>query len=198
MQQADQTEEKPDIGVLEEIEAHAYAISKKAGDILLKHFGQALEIKFKGEKNSDPGNEADRLSEEYLKKAIADKFPDHAIVSEEGGSLNDSESPFMWVLDPLDGTTNFMNGLPLFGVSVGVLWNHQPVAGSIWVPVTHRAHAGAYHACLDGGAFLDEENIRVSEVSTGLPLVGNPSKFGSKFHLFGRQKQEKGAPAPAA
>ena len=182
--------ETVDISVLEEIEAHAVQIAREAGQILLDHFSKPIEVQFKGEKGEDPVTTADLLSEEYLKTAIKEKFPQHGILSEEGGVLSKSDSPFVWVLDPLDGTTNFMNGLPLFAVSIGVLWKRQPVVGSIYVPVSHQATAGVYHACLCKGAYLNGERIGVATEPSGRPLAGNPSQLGSRFRLPGQRRRE--------
>lgn len=182
--------ENIDVSLLEEIEAHAIHIAEGAGQILLEHFRKPLEVQFKGKKGRDPVTTADRRSEEYLKKVIGEKFPRHGILSEEGGTLFESDSPFVWVLDPLDGTTNFMNGLPLFAVSVGVLWKRQPVVGSIYVPVSHQATAGVYHACLGKGAYLNGEKIEVARETAGRPLSGNPSLFGKRFRLSGLSQRK--------
>jgi myo-inositol-1(or 4)-monophosphatase len=182
--------EKIDISLLEEIEAHAVYIAQGAGQILLEHFSKPLEVQFKGKKRGDPVTTADLRSEEYLKTVIGEKFPQHGILSEEGGTLCESDSPFVWILDPLDGTANFMNGLPLFAVSVGVLWKGQPVVGSIYVPVSHQATAGVYHACLGKGAYLNGEKIEVARDLSGRPLSGNPSLFGRRFRLSGQSQRE--------
>lgn len=182
--------ENLDDSLLEEIETHAMNIAQQAGQILCEQFRKPLEIQFKGENNSDPVTPADHLSEKYLKKALSEKFPLHSILSEEGGALRESDSPFVWVLDPLDGTSNFMNGLPLFAVSVGVLWKRQPVVGSIFVPVSHRATAGVYHARLGKGAFLNSEKIEVSTKPSGRPLSEIPVQFGSRFRLSGKSRKE--------
>lgn len=179
-----------DISLLEEIEAQAVYIARKAGQILLEHFHQPIEVQFKGGKGKDPVTTADHRSEEYLETAIREKFPRHSILSEEGGVLNKSDSPFVWVLDPLDGTTNFMNGLPIFAVSIGVLWKGKPVVGSIYVSVSHRATGGVYHACLGKGAFLDGERIKVTTEPSGRPLSGNPFLFGRRFRLSGQNKKQ--------
>jgi myo-inositol-1(or 4)-monophosphatase len=178
-----------DASLLEEIEAHAVAIARGAGQILLEHFRQPQEVKFKGKHNQDPVTVADGRSEAYLKTAIKEKFPRHGILGEEGGALSGSDSPFIWVLDPLDGTSNFMNGLPLFAVSVGVLWQGQPVAGSIFVPVSHRAGPGVYHARLGNGAFLDGEKIEVARTPSGRPLAEMPPGFSGGFRLSGRSRK---------
>lgn len=182
--------DKVDIFLLEEIEAHAVYIAREAGRILLQYFNQPLDVQFKGKKRSDPVTIADGRAEEYLKTVIGSKFPEHGILSEEGGVFGKADSPFVWVLDPLDGTCNFMNGLPFFAVSIGVLWKGQPVVGSIYVPVSHRATAGVYHACLGKGAYLDSERIEVSRVPTGRPLSAMPFQFGSRFRLSGKSRKE--------
>ena len=182
--------ENPDISLLEEIEAQAVYFAQEAGQILLEQFRKPLEVRFKGKNKSDPVTAADHLSEEYLKKAITGKFPRHGILSEEGGVLCQSDSPFIWVIDPLDGTSNFMNGLPLFAVSIGVLWKGQPVAGSIYVPVSHRTTEGVYHTCLGKGAFFNDERIQVATESSGRPLMEIPAQFGGQFRLSGESGKE--------
>jgi myo-inositol-1(or 4)-monophosphatase len=174
-----------DTSLLEEIEAHGVYIAREAGRILLEYFYRPQEVKFKGKNNRDPVTVADGRSEEYLKAAIREKFPGHSILSEEGGALRESDSPFIWVLDPLDGTVNFMNGLPFFAVSVGVLWQGRPVAGSIYVPVSHRAMPGVYHARLGGGAYLDDERIQ-ARTPSARPLAQVPPRF----RLSGRSRKE--------
>jgi myo-inositol-1(or 4)-monophosphatase len=183
-------EENLNDSLLEEIEAHAINIARQAGQIILEQFRQPLDVQFKGTKYRDPVTAADRLSDEYLKRVIKEKFPLHGILSEEGGALNESDSPFVWVLDPLDGTVNFMNGLPLFAVSVGILWQRQPVAGSIYVPVSHRAAGGVYHARLGKGAFLDSEKIEVSTQPSHRPLSEFPVQSRSRFRLSGNSRKE--------
>ncbi len=176
---------KLDAALLAEIESHAIKIARQAGEIVLEQFQKPLEVQFKSKKSRDPVTTADNLSDEYLKKAIAEKFPSHGILSEEGTPPN-GESAFVWVLDPVDGTVNFMNGLPLFAVSVGVLWKQQPVAGAIFVPVSHRASAGVYHASLGKGAFLNSERIEVNKTPSGRPLT----QIGGRFSLTGQSRKE--------
>jgi myo-inositol-1(or 4)-monophosphatase len=182
--------EKIDDALLAEIEAHAIAIAGQAGRILHEQFRRPLEVQFKGKKNSDPVTTADRLSDEYLKGAIKEKFPSHSIVSEEGGKLSESDSPFVWVLDPLDGTANYINGLPLYAVSVGVLWKRQPVAGSIYVPVSQHGAEGVYHGRLGRGAFFNNEKIEVNLKPTGRPLSEIPVQLGGRFRLSGKSRKE--------
>jgi myo-inositol-1(or 4)-monophosphatase len=161
--------------LMEEIEAHAVAIARGAGGIVLEHFRGTVEIRFKGKQNRDPVTNADTESEAYLKQAINEKFPDHGIIGEEG-TRDAPDAAYTWVLDALDGTANFINGLPLFCVSVGVLRRGVPVAGAIYTPVSHLATAGVYHARTGGGAWLDDEKVEPRQAS-GRPLVGLPPFF---------------------
>lgn len=158
--------------LLEEIEAHAVAIARGAGQIVLEHFRGTVEITFKGKNNQDPVTNADTESEAYLKKAINETFPDHGIIGEEG-TREAPGAAYTWVLDALDGTANFINGMPLFCVSVGVLKQGVPVAGAIYTPVSHLATAGVYHARTGHGAWLDDEKVE-PRAASGRPLFGLP------------------------
>ncbi len=182
--------ENVDIKLLEEIETYSVQIAREAGSILLEHFGKSLEISFKGKKDTDPVTTVDKLSEEYLKKAIKKEFPGHSILGEEAGVTSQSDSPFTWVLDPLDGTVNFINGLPFFAVSIGVLRKRQPVAGSIYVPVSHKTVEGVYHGCLGKGTFFNNERITVAAESRRQPLSEIPVQFSSRFRLSGKSQKE--------
>ncbi len=183
--------DKLDTAILKEIEASSVRIAREAGHILLEHFNTALEISHKDNKKTDPVTMVDHLSEEYLKKAIKEKFPEHNILSEESGiSTKNDNSPFTWVLDPLDGTVNYVNNLPFFAVSIGVLWKNQPVVGSIYVPVSHKATEGVYHGYLDNGAFFNGERITVSTETPGKPLIDIPPRFGSRYHVHRKSRKE--------
>ncbi len=176
---------EPDL--LAEIESYAVAIAGKAGEILLSQFRRPLAVEFKDKRKRDPVTAADHQSDEYLRAAIKERFREHGIVSEEGEVAGDSGSPFTWVLDPLDGTINFMNGLPLFAVSVGVLRDGRPVAGAIFTPVTHKATAGVYHARLGNGAWLNDEKLSVLTAPSGRPLTAMP--MSGPFRLTGQSRK---------
>ena len=182
--------ENIDMSILKEIETFSVQISREAGHILLEHFNKPLEISYKGEKNTDPVTIADRNSEKYLTQAIKEKYPEHIILGEEEGISSQHSSPFTWVLDPLDGTANFINGLPFFAVSIGVLWKNIPVAGSIYVPVSHRTTEGVYHGFLGNGAFYNDERIKVTSDLPGKPLSEMPFQLGSTFRLSGKSRKE--------
>ena len=148
--------------------------AREAGALLLEHFRRPLEIEYKSEGHRDPVTEADRHSEDFLRRAIGDAYPDHGIVGEEQENSEHAAPDFVWVLDPLDGTNNFMNGLPVFACSIGVLYRGKPVATAIFIP--DPGGASIYHARLGGGAFQDDRPLAVTPNSqpergrlTGLP-----------------------------
>ena len=109
----------------------AQKAAKSAGRVLMDHFGQLEHIRIK--KNDSLVTEADMKSERLIRRAIHRAWPDHCILGEEEG-LNSNQSEFTWVIDPLDGTTNFASGLPLFAVSIGLFHKRKPVMGVIYNP----------------------------------------------------------------
>ncbi|MDE6143688.1 MAG: inositol monophosphatase, partial [Muribaculaceae bacterium] len=118
---------------LNEYLEYAIMLAKGAGDILMEYFrGNHLDIRTKLN-NSDVVTAADKASEKYIISSIHDRFPDHGIMAEESGEEN-SERVWRWVIDPLDGTTNFSQGLPVFCVSIALEYEGNPVVGVIYAP----------------------------------------------------------------
>ena len=171
-----------DDSVLAEIEAHAIELAKGSGRILESQFGSVIDVQFKSKDRSDPVSKADVESEEYLRNAIKKRFPDHGILGEEGTSQDAGPSGFVWVLDPLDGTVNYINGLPIYSVSVGVLHRGAPVVGCIWVPWPGKSQGLVYNARKGHGAFLNGTSISVSKNTT--PQPGQLSIFHREFRLM--------------
>lgn len=118
-----------------------------------------LEIESKGVQNFV--SEADRLCEATISDAIAGAFANDSIIGEEHGVL-DRGKEVLWVIDPIDGTTNFLRGLPLWCVSIAVLSDNEPVVGIIYNPVTGELHS----AKRGGGAWLNGRPIQVSSVTS--------------------------------
>ncbi|MEX2372640.1 MAG: inositol monophosphatase, partial [Dehalococcoidia bacterium] len=103
----------------------------------------------------DPVSEVDRAVETLLRERIGAAFPDHVIVGEENENHPAADAEYVWVVDPVDGTSNFVNGFPLFAVSIGVLRRGRPVAGAVWCATTHALGPGVYHAHEGGPLLLD-------------------------------------------
>lgn len=177
-----QTETAPTPAELEELETFAVAIARQTGLRLLERFGEQLKVEFKQEGNRSPVTEADREAEESLRSAIRVRYPDHSILGEEGENHEPGSSGYVWVLDPLDGTTNFINRFPLFCVSVGVLYERQPVAAAIFAVTSHQATPGVYHARRGGGAWFEDQPLTIPEQAEPgrARLAAQPSFFGRR------------------
>jgi myo-inositol-1(or 4)-monophosphatase len=176
-----------DEGLVMEIEARAVEMARGAGGILQGRFGRPLEVEYKDDKKEqDPVTSADKESQAYLSESIARHFPDHGIVGEEDSREDEAPVPeFLWILDPLDGTTNFLNGLPIYAVSIGVLHRGNPIAGALFIPWSGESGGVVLHARKGGGAWMDEKAISIPESETvkANRLTGLPASFGSRFRL---------------
>ena len=143
----------------------------EGGAILLAEFDRPPNISYKGE--VDIVKQADRRSEKAVVTRLRKHFPAHAIVAEEGGGY-ETDSPFRWHVDPLDGTTNFAHGYPCFAVSIGLEENGELVAGAIYQPITREL----FTAARGEGAYLNQKRIQVSGIerlATSLVATGFPS-----------------------
>lgn len=144
------------------IEAQAIEIVRGAGKLLLARFRTPLQVDWKGKKEGiDPVTEADREVEEYVRGELERRFPDHGLTGEEGAGTGSEARPCTWVLDPLDGTVNFMNGLPLWACSLALLENGAPVVGAILIPWPHDNRVQVVSAHSGGGARLDGEELHL-------------------------------------
>ncbi len=182
-----------------EIELHAVKLARGAGEILAGHFGRPIEVEFKDDKERDPVTRADKATQEYLAAEITKRFPEHGILGEEATEEEkESEDPardVLWVLDPLDGTTNFMNGLPVFASSIGVLYRGWPMAAALYVPWP-QGGGFVLHARKGGGCFADEQPVSVYETQEPVPnrLIGVPGYFGVANHFSKQLAGKAGEP----
>jgi myo-inositol-1(or 4)-monophosphatase len=148
----------------------------KAGKSLARDFGevQNLQVSTKG-----PGNfvtQADKRAEEILFKELKHARPDYSFLMEESGAIEGSDSQHRFIVDPLDGTTNFLHGIPLFAISLALERQGQMVAAVIYNPAMDEL----YTAERGGGAFLNDRRMRVGGrtaltdcvIGTGLPHLG--------------------------
>ena len=162
-------------------------IARQAGAVLMKGYGNVRHIQQKGV--IDLVTEFDRRSEDVIVSALQDKFPDHAILAEESGP-NRTVSEYQWVIDPLDGTTNFAHGIPVFSVTIALLMNNSPIVGVAYDPLRDEM----FSAELGQGATLNNHPIHVSSqtdlgqavISTGFPydLRTNPRNNLAQFVQF--------------
>jgi myo-inositol-1(or 4)-monophosphatase len=154
------------------------SISKTAGELIRSKFRSNFNIQFKSNE-TDLVTEVDKASEKIITDFINKKYPDHSILAEESGETKKS-SEYRWVIDPIDGTTNFAHGLPIFSVSIGVQKNNETLYGVIYdvmQDIVYSAEKGK-------GAFANDKQIHVtgndilrrSVLVTGFPynIAENP------------------------
>lgn len=179
----------------------AIELAKGAGRILREHLESRGTdegtLEFKGRRELVTA--ADKRAETHLVEGIQARYPDHGILAEEGvltpAGSSHQESDFTWVLDPLDGTTNFVHGHPFFAVSIGVLRAGAPWLGVIHAPMVGGRDGGElYHGGPEHGSFLDGSPIRVSSnarlrdavVGTGFSYNRNEEGVNTNLGNFGR------------
>jgi len=133
------------------------AIAREAGALLMEYFDQNIKIEYKGD--ADLVTAADRKSEALIRERIRESWPEHDVLGEEGG-FRDTGSEYRWYVDPLDGTTNFAHGFPVFCVSLGLERRNQMIAGVCFDPTRNELFATER----GGGAYLNDKPIHVSQV----------------------------------
>lgn len=129
----------------------------KAGDAVMKHFG-STDVLYKKEKETDIVTEADLASHEIIVSAIKENYPDHGIVSEESEGYK-IEAPYVWYLDPLDGTKNFASGVSLFGINLALTFNGEVVNAAIYLPAMKEL----VYAEKGKGTFLNNKKVECSK-----------------------------------
>ena len=158
----------------------AAGIAREAGALLARYFERRVVPERKGE--YDLVTEADRASEALVVERLRAYFPSHAIVAEEGGGV-ERASEYTWYVDPLDGTTNFAHGYPVFNVSIGLEYAGEPVAGVVYDPIRQEM----FTAERGGGAYLNNHRIRVSatqRIAEALFSTGFPNRLrGGNYNI---------------
>jgi len=129
--------------------------AKQAGNFLLENFGKVSEITKKGDRNF--ATNLDKEAEEMIIDKIRTKFPNHGIIAEESGS-SAPDREYLWIIDPLDGTHNFMRNIDIFGVSIGIVYKKEFIGGVIYMPKEDELYVG--HK--GGGAYKNNKKIKVS------------------------------------
>lgn len=146
-------------------------IARAAGQVQMRHFRNLQGIEKKG--RNDLLTAADQESEDLIEQEILRRFPGHAILGEEGGKRGDPASETLWIVDPLDGTTNFAHGMRIFAVSIGVEHRGDLIAGCVYAPALEEMYLAAKGA----GASCNGAPISVSpetELANSLIVTGFP------------------------
>lgn len=161
----------------------AIGVARDAGALLRDRLGTRIDISHKGSINLV--TDVDLASEKLIREAISTYYPRHEILAEEGG-LTESSSEYRWVVDPLDGTTNYAHGYPVFCVSIALEHQGEIVVGVVYDPMREEL----FTAERGGGAALNSRPIRVSMIddltqgilSTGFPYDIKTSKLTNLDH----------------
>ncbi|MCI0352528.1 MAG: inositol monophosphatase, partial [Acidobacteriales bacterium] len=151
-------------------------ISREAGALLMQHFARRVAIEYKGE--VDLVTVADRAAEALITEKLRKRWPDHDVLGEEG-TRSDSGSDYKWYVDPLDGTTNFAHGFPVFCVSIGLEYKGEIVAGVLFDPTRNEL----FSAAKGNGADLNGKPMHVSKTARVAE-----SLLGTGFPSFKRHK----------
>ena len=133
--------------------------SEKASKILIRDFGEVekLQVSLKGPNNFVTN--ADRKVEKIIIEELNKSKKNFSILTEESGFIRNKDKDNFWIVDPIDGTTNFLNGVPHFCISIALLFEKEIVAGVIYDPIKDEI----FYAEKNGGSFLNNKSIRVSK-----------------------------------
>lgn len=164
----------------------AFEAAHAAADILMSRFGELEQADVQSKQQFDFVTEVDKASEERIIHVIRDTFPEHQIYAEE--SHRQEGGSHRWIIDPLDGTTNYIHGVPIFSVSIALQVNQTMVLGLVYDPNRDEMFYGE----TGKGAFLNDQPIRVSDVSTPeLALLATGYPFRVKHHIDVYQRSFK-------
>ena len=138
----------------------AMDLAKKAGEEILRIY-QNSDLDTKEKDTKDVVTIADTKSEEIIIKGIEEKFSNDSIIAEESGTYHTTENEYTWVIDPLDGTSNYSRGIPLYCVSIGYMKDNKPMGGAIYIPATDEL----FVCELGKGAYCNNKRLQVSTTS---------------------------------
>ncbi|MEW8460494.1 MAG: inositol monophosphatase family protein [Candidatus Thiodiazotropha endolucinida] len=149
----------------------AVRAAREAGRIITRNFNRIDRLTISDKGSNDFASEVDRNAEAVIINLLREKYPHHAILAEESGKQGADD--YIWIIDPLDGTTNFLHGFPQFAVSIALKIKGRLEVGVVYDPVSEEM----YTACRGEGALLNDKKIRVSGrkglngalLGTGLP-----------------------------
>ncbi|OGL42033.1 MAG: inositol monophosphatase [Candidatus Schekmanbacteria bacterium RIFCSPHIGHO2_02_FULL_38_11] len=172
---------------MDELQKVAIEAALKAGKILRDNVDKKFSIDYKSEKNLVTA--IDTAAEKAILGIINEKFPSHSILTEENGEET-RDSNFKWIIDPLDGTTNYAHGFRMFCVSIGIEKNGEVIFGVVYDPIADELFTGIKNS----GAFLNNKRIFVSKIkslsdsllATGFPydIEKNPKNNLNHFSRF--------------
>ena len=174
--------------IWESISKLAIKLANEAGFILYENFRKPLSVEFKDKSGLDPVTNIDIQIQKHIRNSIKSHFPEHGFLGEEetsATSQNKNTSEYLWVVDPIDGTKNFVAGLPIYACSIGVLYKGIPYMGAIFLPWPNSTKGSVIHATKGSGAYFNDEKILLCEnpqESKSSGLVTLPGSFTNIFN----------------
>lgn len=148
------------------------AITTEAAVIPRTYFRAGVDIIHKSD--ATPVTVADQATETLIRNALADHFPDHGIIGEEFADTN-PDSPYQWIIDPIDGTRAFISGMPLYGMLVGLLEHGVPVLGVVRMPELDEVYASdGQHATLNGAPLVVSE---ITDLAQAMVYINEADKL---------------------
>lgn len=157
----------------------AVKAARRAGAIINRGSQDVDRLTVHSKRENDFVTEVDKAAEQAIIQILLEAYPTHAVLAEESG-VTEGDAEYQWVIDPLDGTTNFLHGVPQYAVSIALLHRGQLSQAVIYDPVRNDL----YTASRGGGAFLNERRIRVSkQIRLQDALIGTGFPFRDFTHL---------------
>jgi myo-inositol-1(or 4)-monophosphatase len=168
--------------LMQEFLKTAVSAARLAGDIIIKNLGHLLKEDIQTKQAFDFVTKVDRWSEAVIMQTIREKFPSHRFLTEETLKQKDT-GDYRWIIDPLDGTTNYIHSYPMFSVSIALEYKSEVIAGVVFDPLREEL----FHALKDKGAFLNNRRITASAVSlleNSLVATGFPFRKKEMIDLY--------------
>jgi myo-inositol-1(or 4)-monophosphatase len=161
----------------------AIKAARRAGDVIVRHVDRVDTLTVRTKERNDFASEVDAMAEREIIHIIRQAHPDHAILGEEGGSQAGRNDEYVWVIDPLDGTTNFLHGFPVFSVSIAVKHRGRLQHGVIFDPLRNEL----FTASQGDGAQLNNRRLRASilkDLDGALIGTGFPFRENQNLDLY--------------
>ena len=166
----------PEINILEKV-------CNKASKIIIRDFGEIEKLQFSKKGPGDFVTKTDQKVEEIIIEELERARPGYNFLAEEGGTSKEKKSEFTWIIDPIDGTNNFLHGIPHFAISIGLEKSGEIIAGMIFDPIKNEM----FYAEKGRGAYLNNSRIRVSSrnvIGDSIALTGGPAFAESNKEIF--------------
>ena len=167
----------------------AIKAARRAGSIINRAALDRTKLEVRSKRANDFVTQVDKAAESAIIDIIRQAYPDHAILGEESGALEGKKIEYRWIIDPLDGTTNYIHGFPQYCVSIALEHRGAIEHGVVYDPSRNEL----FTASKGGGAFLDDRRIRVTKCANlkdALVGTGFPFKEMSRVDLYFRQLRE--------